>query len=67
MAIGVHHETATIYTFPGKRFTAADRHQTVDLEKDIEPSVYESCWYHNEAIKEAETPSPPRFKPRIVD
>ena len=66
MAIGVHHETATIYAFPGKRFTAEPR-KSIDLESQLEPSVYDSCWYHDEAMKEAEKPSPPQFKPRIVD
>ncbi|MBW9114093.1 DUF2735 domain-containing protein [Rhizobium cauense] len=67
MAIGVHHGTATIYTFPKKRFAAVERSPKVDLERDMIPSVYESCWYHEEAMKEAETPATPKFKPRVVD
>ncbi|MDQ0559756.1 hypothetical protein QO004_001538 [Rhizobium mesoamericanum] len=67
MAIGVHHETAKIYTFPIKSFAGAERRQTVDIEKDVIPSVYESCWYHDEAIKETAEPAQPKFTPRVVD
>lgn len=67
MANGVHHETATIYAFPAKRFAATERRPAVDLERHITPSVYESCWYHDEAIKEAAEPAQPKFTPRIVD
>ncbi|MDP9810796.1 hypothetical protein J2W42_003659 [Rhizobium tibeticum] len=66
MAIDVHHETAKIYAFP-KRFAATERRPAVDIERDITPSVYESCWYHDEAIKEAAEPAQPKFTPRIVD
>jgi hypothetical protein len=66
MAIGVHHETAKIYPFP-KRFAAPERRPAVDIERDITQSVYESCWYHDEAIKEAAEPAQPKFSPRIVD
>ncbi|OWW00305.1 DUF2735 domain-containing protein [Rhizobium sp. R693] len=67
MAIGVHHETATIYAFPAKRFAAAERRPAVDIEPDMMSSVYESCWYHDEAIKKAAEPAQPKFTPRIVD
>ena len=67
MAIGVHHETATIYAFPAKRFAAAERRPAVDIERDMIPSVYESCWYHDKAIKETAEPAQPKFTPRIVD
>ncbi|WP_018858120.1 DUF2735 domain-containing protein [Rhizobium sp. 42MFCr.1] len=67
MAVGVHHETATIHAFPQKRFAAGETRQTVDIEEGMAPSVYESCWYHEEAMKKAETPAKPKFTPRIVD
>ncbi|EPE94911.1 DUF2735 domain-containing protein [Rhizobium grahamii] len=67
MTIGVHHETATIYSFPAKRFVAAEPRMSVDLESQMEASVYDSCWYHDEAMKESEKASQPKFTPRIVD
>ncbi len=67
MAIGVHHETAKIYPFPEALHAAAERRPAVDIERDITQSVYESCWYHDEAIKEAAEPAQPKFSPRIVD
>ena len=67
MATGTHHGSATIYTFPGGRFTSARLRQKAELEKDIVHSVYDSCWYHEEAMKEADAPAKPKFAPRIVD
>ncbi len=67
MITGVHHESATIYAFPGKRFAAASTRQKTDIAEDIGPCVYDSCWYHEDAMKEAETPAKPKFVPRVVD
>ncbi len=67
MVTGVHHESATIYAFPTKRFASSPLHQKVDLEKDLEPCVYDSCWYHEDAMKEEEASAKPRFTPRFVD
>ncbi|OWW04766.1 glutamine synthetase [Rhizobium sp. R72] len=67
MAIGVNHETATVYAFPAKRFSTTERRPAVDIERDLIPSVYESCWYHDEAINETAEPTLPKFTPRVVD
>jgi hypothetical protein len=35
MVTGVHHESATNYAFPTKRFASSALRQKVDLEKDL--------------------------------
>jgi hypothetical protein len=67
MVIGVHHESATIYAFPAKRFSSAGLRQKADIAEDIGPCVYDSCWYHEDAMKEEATPASPKFTPRLVD
>jgi hypothetical protein len=67
MATGVHHESAKIYAFPTKRFQPAGFRQKADIAEDIVPTVYDSCWYHEEAMKDAETPAKPKFTPRVID
>ncbi len=66
MAIGVHHESAVIYAFPAKRFSKSAR-PAIEIEAELEPCVYDSCWYHEDAMKEEAAPTKPSFKPRLVD
>jgi hypothetical protein len=67
MITGVHHESATIYAFPAKRFALPAIRQMTDLEAAMMPCVYDSCWYHDDAMKQEEASAKPRFIPRIVD
>jgi hypothetical protein len=67
MVTGVHHESATIYAFPAKRFASTGPRHNIDMEAAMAPCVYDSCWYHDDAMKQEEAPAKPRFTPRIVD
>jgi hypothetical protein len=66
MVIGVHHESAKIYAFPSKRFSSAATRQKADIAEDMDPCVYDSCWYHDDAMKE-EAATSPKSSPRLVD
>jgi hypothetical protein len=72
MTVGIDQESARIYAFPSKRFKPAGSRQQADSSsgmntEDVMPSVYESCWYHEEAVREPEQPAKPKFKPRLID
>jgi hypothetical protein len=67
MVTGVHHESATVHAFPAKRFAPTTLRQKTDLEAAMVPCVYDSCWYHDDAMKQEEVQAKPRFTPRIVD
>jgi len=41
--------------------------QKADIAEDIGPCVYDSCWYHEDAMKEEAAPPAPKFSPRLVD
>lgn len=67
MATVIHQESAKIFAFPAKRFKPAGARSKVDLTADLVPSVYESCWYHDDAMKEEQAPAKPAVSLRIVD
>lgn len=67
MATGIHHESAKIFAFPAKRFQSSTTRQALDMEADLVPSVYDSCWYHDDAMKDDKAPAKPAFTLRVVD
>lgn len=67
MATVIHQESATIFAFPGKRFKSGGGRQNLDIEADLMPSVYDSCWYHGDAVKDEKASAKPAFALRIVD
>jgi hypothetical protein len=54
---GIHRETAKIYQFPLSPRRRLDDGLTVPAKgADIVLSVVDTCWYHDEAIRDDENP-----------
>jgi hypothetical protein len=60
---GIHRETAKIYQFPVNPRRRLDNGLTTPLGVgDIVFSVVDTCWYHDEAVREEER-EPEKPKP----
>ncbi|MBL0370966.1 DUF2735 domain-containing protein [Rhizobium sp. KVB221] len=60
MTTGVNRPSATIYQFPvgGRATLALGKAAEKGPTAPIEPVIYESAWYHEEAIKESDPKRP---------
>lgn len=59
MTIGFHRESAKIYQFPVKAAAANRFERTRRLELEAQrvcDAALDSCWYHDEAVRDAERP-----------
>ena len=57
MAIGFHRESATIYQFPVKAVQAQNRFERLRMMEREAAGVcdaLDSCWYHDEAVRESD-------------
>jgi hypothetical protein len=60
---GIHRDTATIYQFPIRPRRRLDNGLTTPLAStEVTLSVVDTCWYHDEAIRDEER-VPERPKP----
>jgi hypothetical protein len=60
---GIHRDTAKIYQFPLSQRRRLDNGLTTPLKAgDIVLSVVDTCWYHDEAIRDDDH-KPERPKP----
>ena len=61
MPTGFHRESATIYQFPVKPPRAASLFERAKLMEreaaDICDAALDSCWYHDEAVRETDRPT----------
>ncbi|MCJ9695613.1 DUF2735 domain-containing protein [Rhizobium sp. PRIMUS64] len=61
MPTGFHRESATIYQFPVKAIRNANRFERARLMEreaaDVCDSALDSCWYHDEAVRESDRPT----------
>ena len=60
MAIGFHRESATIYQFPIKAVQAQNRFErfrTMEREAADVCDALDSCWYHDEAVRDDKKPN----------
>ncbi|MGZ2455271.1 glutamine synthetase translation inhibitor GstI [Rhizobium sp. IY2] len=59
MPTGFHRESATIYQFPVKSMRATNRFERARLMEREAADVcdaLDSCWYHDEAVRESDRP-----------
>ncbi|MEI1246709.1 glutamine synthetase translation inhibitor GstI [Rhizobium aouanii] len=61
MPTGFHRESATIYQFPVKAIRNANRFERARLMEreaaDVCDAALDSCWYHDEAVRDADRPA----------
>lgn len=60
MAIGFHRESATIYQFPVKAVQAQNRFERLRVMEREAAGVcdaLDSCWYHDEAVRDDKKPN----------
>ncbi|QND42781.1 DUF2735 domain-containing protein [Rhizobium leguminosarum bv. viciae] len=61
MPTGFHRESATIYQFPVKAIRNANRFERARLMEretaDVCDAALDSCWYHDEAVRESDRPT----------
>ncbi|NNH80483.1 glutamine synthetase translation inhibitor GstI [Rhizobium laguerreae] len=60
MPTDFHRESATIYQFPVKAIRNANRFERARLMEreaaDVCDAALDSCWYHDEAVRDADRP-----------
>ncbi|KAF5882978.1 DUF2735 domain-containing protein [Rhizobium sophorae] len=61
MPTGFHRESATIYQFPVKAIRNANRFERARLMEreaaDVCDAALDSCWYHDEAVRDSDRPT----------
>ncbi|MGO8188647.1 glutamine synthetase translation inhibitor GstI [Rhizobium leguminosarum] len=61
MPTGFHRESATIYQLPVKAIRNANRFERARLMEreaaDVCDAALDSCWYHDEAVRDADRPT----------
>ncbi|MGR9077654.1 glutamine synthetase translation inhibitor GstI [Rhizobium leguminosarum] len=61
MPTGFHRESATIYQFPVKAIRNVNRFERARLMEreaaDVCDAALDSCWYHDEAVRESDRPT----------
>ncbi|API50699.1 glutamine synthetase [Rhizobium leguminosarum] len=61
MPTGFHRESATIYQFPVKAIRNANRFERAKLMEreaaDVCDAALDSCWYHDEAVRDSDRPT----------
>ncbi len=63
MATSIHRETAQIIPFPARSPRRLDIGRGIPVGRDAAVSVVDSCWYHEEALKESSAGSSEPAKP----
>ncbi len=63
MTTNIHRETAKIYQFPIRPRRRLENGATVPQDLEIVVSVVDTCWYHDEAVKDAAPKNGERPKP----
>ncbi|MGR4843441.1 glutamine synthetase translation inhibitor GstI [Rhizobium sp. LARHSG275] len=61
MPTGFHRDSATIYQFPVKAICNANRFERARLMEreaaEVCDAALDSCWYHDEAVRESDRPT----------